>query len=517
MIHRTKEKVKRMCAILLSAVMVLAMGTTVFAAGGEQGTITINDDTGNIYTVYKVANATKEGNDSSGNPIYTYALTDEFETFFADGANGYLFSKTEGITTADGTPVSTDGRGNNTNVTEASRLASALEKYARDNSVLGTKVKGQEGVALEYGYYVIAETESAEGTAVASKPILIDLRDAALTIEPKDDDIDIEKKIDEENGPVDANNVSIGDEIPFVVNTSIPKYEANVDRTKLKYVLTDTFTNMDFVKESFVLKINNVEMTEGTDYTLESTETGFTVTLTQDTIFNHQGEIVTLNYKAILNENAVVDSPDGNPNNIRLDYTNNPNQDDSFDTIEDETKTYTYGFKLHKVDKYDDQKSMAGAEFEVKDANDNVIGTIKYGEDGKIETTGPVITVDGNYAVLSGLDAGTYTLTETKAPDGYALLADPVHVTIKDVGEEEGGLPSGVAKIEVSGPGIVEGNATDDGNGTIGIGVKVENVKGISLPETGAKTALYCMIGGGILLVLGGVYFGLSRRSRHSK
>lgn len=42
-------------------------------------------------------------------------------------------------------------------------------------------------------------------------------------------------------------------------------------------------------------------------------------------------------------------------------YAIHPNKTDSKGTLEDEVKTYTYGFNIHKVDKNDDTKDMAGA------------------------------------------------------------------------------------------------------------------------------------------------------------
>ena len=221
-----------------------------------------------------------------------------------------------------------------------------------------------------------------------------------------------------------------------------------------------------------------------------------------------------LTYSAVLNEDAVVDNEVGNPNKIKLEYTNNPDVDNSKGVLEDDVKTYTYGFKIHKVDKNDDTKDMAGAAFEVKDSKENVIGTFEYGEDGKITNpTGAIITKDGNIATIKGVDVGNYTITETKAPKDYSMLSEPVVIKIKDSGEAAGEELNGIGKLEiVSGQGTAA-TSVENNNGVIDLTVKIENVKGISLPETGGMTALYCMIGGVILIVFGGLYFGLSRRS----
>lgn len=71
---------------------------------------------------------------------------------------------------------------------------------------------------------------------------------------------------------------------------------------------------------------------------------------------------------------------------------------------------------FNKVDSRDTNKMLDGSEFEI------------YKDGVKIKTINP----SGNYQIY--LDEGTYTLKETKAPNGYKVLADEVTFTItKDV------------------------------------------------------------------------------------
>ncbi|AFS77374.1 putative collagen adhesion protein [Gottschalkia acidurici 9a] len=79
------------------------------------------------------------------------------------------------------------------------------------------------------------------------------------------------------------------------------------------------------------------------------------------------------------------------------------NKKDTEQTI----KNYKLGvLEVLKIDGRDDTK-LSGGEFEVKDSEGNVIGTITTGIDGK--------------ATLDGLEFGTYTVKETKSPQGYEL------------------------------------------------------------------------------------------------
>lgn len=510
-----KSMTKKMLALVLSVVMVLAMGVTAFAEeAATTANLKINGKAGATYTAYEVMKATVAGKDTAGDPIYTYSVTDEFKTFFENNADGYTLNSDNEIL-KDGEVIVSDGLKANVNNTKAAALASALEKFALANNISGKNVTA-EGLNTEIGYYVIAETATTGDKAIASKPILVDLR-KDVTVDPKDSKVDLEKKIVEGDQKLDANTANIGDEINYEVITNIPTYEANVDKSKLSFVLTDTFTHLTY-KKNAVITVGEDTLEKGTDYTIVEEDGRFVITLTPETILKHQGDNVLLKYSATLNKDAVVDNVAGNPNKIELDYTNNPGQADSKGHLEDEVKTYTFGLKIHKVDKNDDTKDMAGAAFEVKDSDGNVIGTFEYGEDGQITNpTGLIITKDSNIATIKGLKDGEYTITETKAPAGYSLLGEPVIVKITDAGKEAGGEANGEGKLTiVSGKGTAE-TAVENKDGIIDLTVKIENVKGISLPETGAKTAVYCLFGGALLIVLGGLYFGLEKISRRKR
>lgn len=166
---------------------------------------------------------------------------------------------------------------------------------------------------------------------------------------------------------------------------------------------------------------------------------------------------------------------------------------------------------------------MSGAEFKIYDEAGNELGSFKYGENGTItDVEGLKITTDGskNYAIITGLKEGKYSIKEVQAPQGYSMLANPVVVQITGSKDENGkyngkstltlatGSDSNDATVEV-------GEAGD--NNTVDLVVKIFNVKGISLPETGAKTAMYCLYGGALLLVLGGIYFGLEKLSSRKR
>ena len=131
-------------------------------------------------------------------------------------------------------------------------------------------------------------------------------------------------------------------------------------------------------------------------------------------------------------------------------------------------------------------KNIAGASFKLVNSS---------GKEFSINTdsTGAIFT-------FANLTPGTYTLTETKAPDGYVILSQPIIIT--------------VAK---------NGSVTQDGkpisadNYTIKLTVKNQQ-KGI-LPSTGGsgRTGYFIasLIFMGLVAIIGGIFYYRNRRLRH--
>ncbi|HDR7413466.1 TPA: choice-of-anchor A family protein, partial [Bacillus toyonensis] len=74
-------------------------------------------------------------------------------------------------------------------------------------------------------------------------------------------------------------------------------------------------------------------------------------------------------------------------------------------------------FEIVKVDANDKTKRLAGAQFTLKDVKGNVV---KEG----------ITTDESGIVKVDGLVPGEYTLEETKAPEGYELTKQVIHVTV---------------------------------------------------------------------------------------
>lgn len=109
----------------------------------------------------------------------------------------------------------------------------------------------------------------------------------------------------------------------------------------------------------------------------------------------------------------------------------------------------------------------------------------------------PLEVAGGPEFKFAGLKPGTYTLTETKAPPGYAKLLNPITIVINVDGT-----------VDVSGEGATKDssdNKVEDGNNTISITVK--NNPLTPLPATGGSGTMTFVIGGSLALLTTGLYF----------
>ena len=158
---------------------------------------------------------------------------------------------------------------------------------------------------------------------------------------------------------------------------------------------------------------------------------------------------------------------------------------------------------INKVDAYNNNTPLAGAEFILRKGNETdgytylkytaAIGdtpaVVEWVNDIKDAT---VYTTDANgSAIISGIAEGTYELVEIKAPEGYNLLSEPVTVTVPTPAEE----------------------GQDHDNVTI----IVKNSTGSELPSTGGIGTTIFYIVGGVLMVAAVVLFATKKRMSASK
>lgn len=468
--------IKKIAAIMFAFMMVVSMSCNVKAAG--TGKITIdNAKKEETYTIYQVL--TLESSDVAKG-LYSYTpVNDAWKAYFkTEEGKKYMTVDDNGYVTTKYTE------------TNAQELAQALIKQAKTinynpQSITPDKDGTIEFTGLALGYYVV---DTTVGTLCG-----LNTANPEITIQDKNKKPTVEKKIVEGEQLVDNNSANIGDAVNFKTTITAQAGAKN-------YVLHDTMTNSLTFNNDVKVIYNGAELSSQNDYTVSTSNTDyctFEITFTESFLNTLPANAqIYVTYSATVNKNAVVKVP--MTNKTHLTYGDN-----NTETNKPETTTKTFEMKVFKFykDKNDSntEKGLDGAVFTLS-KNQNGSDPIKLIDKGsntyrvaKIDETNTiteVITPDNGRFTIQGLGAGTYYLTETKQPDGYNKLKNPVTVVIDD-----------------------DGNVTVDGNNADP--VKVENKSGTVLPSTGGMGTTMIYLIGGALVLGSGVVLATKRRVKN--
>lgn len=169
---------------------------------------------------------------------------------------------------------------------------------------------------------------------------------------------------------------------------------------------------------------------------------------------------ITVTYQATLSEDAVSGQFENKA------WVTAPN----WKTSEDVVYVNTYAINIYKYKQGESETGLSGAVFELKLGDKVIKNDITSGENGHV--------------VVGGLDKGNYTLTETKAPEGYVCSETPLEIKVPD-------------------------NATN----------YVVNVSFANslIPHTGGMgTTLFSIVGGALIVTAGVVFFVSRRKKSHT-
>ena len=400
-------------------------------------------------------------------------------------------------------------------------------------------------------YLVIERTHPAISAPVAPFHVIIPATsqdgtqlEYTVNIQPKNvvlNEIEIEKDVTSIGNQ--SSNVDAAIPHTWIISTTIP---ADIAQGK-HYVISDTLVSrLDYVGNVKV-QVEGAEtpypvveeLVEGLDYVLNVTTDGddaFTVSLTSEgmtkvflaTATKENNYRIRVYFDAVLNGNAPINTKI--PNQATVDYTNSLGF--KFDATSKEPFVYTGGFQLEKVDGNNTAIKLAGAVFEVyreataEEIADTNIATTKMvitdtetNKNVELEmvkvtfrtadpTDGLVTsaTSDENGMVyIYGLKNGTYYVVETKAPNGYNLLQQPIELVV--------GPAATTADAEAG-----EGTETTPSTGTdVVMPVlekhKVQNLAGAVLPETGGMGTTLLYVGGSLLLLMAFVSLVAKRKA----
>lgn len=225
---------------------------------------------------------------------------------------------------------------------------------------------------------------------------------------------------------------------------------------------------------------------------------------------------VVVTYTASLDSSKVVKvGGDGNPNSVKLIYSNNPMGNGKGESVPDTVRDYTYALKLVKEDAADEKNKLDGVKFTIQatDPDDASSKNMYVNDQGiLVDTPFDLETKNGGIIEVKGLDAGTYTVKETHTLGGYNTLPD---FTFK-ISTAEGDLakPEGESsnKLTVS---VTKDTSSLVKEATVNGGVvnlTVQNKKGSNLPLTGLNGVTFTWIAGGAVLCIGVAHLIRSRK-----
>ena len=520
-----KKLVSRLMAVLMAMTMILSMSMTAFAAEASKGTLTVNNTVaGKTLDLYQIFTATKSENNVA------YTLNSAYEGFFKNNTRipgsesltgealseaAYNYVKIQvGTDGSNGAAFAKDIMGwilGNTATVEATHTTATTTDTT---TVINN---------LDYGYYVVyplgaTDTSTAPGNeAVKSVASLVSVTGTDATVNMKSNYPTVVKKVNDKI----ADDVNIGDTVTYTLTSKVPDmtgYTSYVFNFKDTLSAGLTFKEITSVTvgDTTITKVDAGQEANNT-YTLTHEGQNITITMNNflDSNKNNTGKEIKVTYTATLNKDAVTGF-DANKNSATVEYSNKPGTDNKGESEPSIVDVHTFNFTIFKYYLKDATKTgLANAEFELYKANEagdaadtNAKINIVKVKDGEYRQATPEEAAAGGFksdvivsgtdgkVLVKGLDAGTYYLRETKAPEGYNKLLSDIKVEIKATYGENGKLVSYTVDYTYNGNKTTGTAITDKDNSPE---VAVENKTGAQLPSTGSKGALMVTLAGIVL------------------
>lgn len=479
---------KRFLSMIMVFTMVFALGITahaaeVPAAEAPKFSITINNDkAGHTYEAYQIFAATLFVNED-GNKVLSDIKWSSGVTAEAEANLGKAVENAKSLVESQ-------------NGTEFANKVAPYLNAAKTS----TYANGKYTISgLEPGYYLVKDKDhSVSGNDAYTSYIMEVVGDVSAT--PKSSVPQVEKKVQDTNDTTgettiwqDSADYDIGDNVPFQLTATLA---ANVSSYKTyKIVFHDTLSAGLTYNNDAKIMFNGTDVTE--KFTVTSAPDAHTLTISCDNVKAFgagDNDVITVEYTAKLNDKAVVGST-GNPNEVSLEYSNNPNpngEGDFGNTPEDKVIVFTYEAVVNKTN--EEGKPLEGAGF-----------TLYKKVNGEFQQVGEEVK-GGQMTTFTwkGLDDGEYKLEETTTPDGYNTM-EPIIFTIT---AEHDTVADDPALKELTGGEVFKADL-DSGKLT----ATVVNHPGLILPSTGGVGTTMFYISGVVMILLAGALLLIKKRN----
>ncbi len=482
-----KKRTTRIAATLFAATLaVTGFGGANLVTNAQ--TVNINESTtDHVYKVYQLFTGTVSGSTLSGIKVGTGLTVDStlvtnlkaafpsntaIQALASDASAEAVASAIGTISGSNDTVLSADQKAL-VNVLRKSLTTTVYETVEYD------KEKGYTTNISADGYYLIMDAEATNSSIKGDSATAYLLRvvDAdsttAIDITPKSSVPTVEKKVwnnteVSDGGWRDAADYQVGETIKYKLTGTVASDYANYTSYFFQFndqlssgldletkgstfsAADDLFIYVDANKNGSYDEGETELTADAASYTnrlLTVTFNDLKTNTAKDSI--SAGSQIVVEYSAKLNDNAVKnleEDGEGNPNEVTLTYSNNPNYTGTGvtspkDTTERDVVTvFTFTIDATKLQPTTETgtKALPGAIFSMSDST----GIIAYGisdSEGKItfykkdgtlvvDTEAGTFTKDNNgTSVKMTIDqAGTYTLEEVYTPTGFTKVANIV-------------------------------------------------------------------------------------------
>lgn len=529
------KHIKRAAALVLAVMLSLCLSLTAFAATETFGTLTVTGKglTGKTVTAIRMFTANvNDGDEGKLNGFDSYSLENAWLGFFRDS------SRIDAVKTAgkitDSNPSDQDMKDaavayvNGLSDAQLASLAHDAQKWVRDTqhkdsftdltttsaAAIADTNDSTKGVAtitnLTSGYYLVfpemgSTGDNTRGTDAMLVNIPKNKGNTAATIKSTYPTVDKKVQTTTDGEFKTDGNAQIGDKVTYQLTATVPDM---TDYTKYTFKFVDTLTKgLSYVDNSVSVKVGDTAITTGYTAIYDADSKTLTVAFKDLKTTNKgenatvaAGDVITVTYNAYITADAAVTDPA--TNTVHLEYSTNPDGSGKGESTPSESKVYTYPIEIFKFYKEGEtEKGLANATFKLSISEDSTAAGIELVKDttaensyhvkgeGETSTITEVTTPDGGKITIRGLKAGTYYLHEITAPTGFNKLTHPV-------------------KIEITADENDQSKATYKINNVANTGanshqVKVENMKGTMLPETGSFGTIGLTILGVAVVLLG--------------
>lgn len=517
---------KGLVAVAATAAMAVAgfAGASTAMADDPTGGINVADGDAHTYSVYQILTGTYGANGALGN---VQAGTD-FKEANAAGDQGKDLTAAEA---AEKLAKIGSTESDQTKLAEILKFANLTTQYGSDLTASAPLTN------VPAGYYLAKDKDNTvTGNDAQTLYIVNVVGNSAVTITRKVDKPTFQKKVKDTNDSTgsttnwqDSADYDVNDKVPFQLTATLPANEDDFAAYKTyKLVFTDNQSaGLTYpAADGFIVKYGDT-VVPSTQYTLTlnptttAADSTFTLTINDvkslkdvngDAITVAAGGKFTVEYESTLNDKAVIGST-GNPNEAKLQYSNNPNytgegaNSPTGETPKDKVIVFTYQLNVNKTF---DQGTPADNDL----PKFTLYKSYKSGEQEEWRKVGEEITVtktsngtETKYtASFPRIDDGNYKLVESHTPAGYNTAADTLFTVTAEHDIEAVNPLLTSLKIDQT-----DGNTT---NGTVQ--ANVVNKKGSNLPSTGGMGTVLLYVAGIAVFVLAGATLVMALRRRNA-